>query len=240
MATISALRGEIESDILVRTDMPNTIDRCIRDVHRVVCGKVPFDELHAGPFTIACVVGQQAYNLATLLAAGTQPALAGIMNIRIEYTSSQVLRLKRDHVRTFDSMAVPANSKPVKYARFGQTIEIWPPPLDTYSMKMRYWKKPVENATLANTDLAVPDEWLELIKWEAMYRLYTLLNRPIEAMTLLTPSQLPNYPSGKKTRVHEIGIIPRLWNDLLLTISQRENVDENFSINPHVRRYTSA
>lgn len=240
MATISDLRADIETDVLKRTDMTATINNAIRDFYRTLCNKIPFEELQEGPVTLACVADQQSYNLTSLLSAATKPALAGICSLRIEYTSAHVLRLKRDHVRNYDSMSVPASSKPVKYARWGSTIELWPPPNSTYSMKLRYWHKPTIDGTLANTTLDVPDEWLELIKWEAVYRLYTVLNRPIDAMALIAPSQLPHYPSSKKIQMHDIGIIPRLWNDLLQTISQRENIDEDFSINPLVRRYTHA
>jgi hypothetical protein len=239
--TISEMTTEIQDDILKRTDMTTTINRMIRDSHRAITTKVPFDELQTGPFTIDCVADQQSYNLATLLSAGAQPALAGIMNIRIEYSSTEVLRLKRDHVRTFDQMRVPISARPVKYARFGTKIELWPPPSSsTYDLKMRYWAKPAEDATLANTTLAVPNEWLELVKWDAMWRLYTLLNRPADAIALVMPAQIPNYPGPKKRDMTELGIIPRLWNDLLMTISQRENVDEDFSINPVMRQYTHA
>jgi hypothetical protein len=241
MATISDMRAEIEEDILKRTDMTVAINRAIRDAHRYICGKVPFDELQTGPFTIDCVADQQSYNLATLLSAGAQPALAGIVSIKMEYSSTQVIRLKRSHVRLYDAMRVPPSGKPVKYARWGAKIEIWPPPdSSTYDMELRYWSVPTESGTLASTTLVPPPVWEPLIKWEAMYLLYTILNRPMDALSLIAPSQIPNYPGPKKRDMTELGIIPRLWNDLLQTISQRENVDEDFSINPVARRYTHA
>lgn len=238
MATISTVRSDITSDILPRTDMNSTVERCIRDAYLAIAGKVPFEDLQVGPTTIACVIGQQSYALGTILSA---TPLAGIISIRVERSANTgVIRLKRDHVRNYDAMATPANSFPVKYARWSSNIELWPPPDNTYNMKIRYWRKPVIDGTIANTTLLVPDDWLELIKWEAVYRLYTILNRPIDAMGLITPSQLPRMGSTKKTIFHDIGIIPRLWNDLLLTISQRESIDEDFGINPVVRQYTHA
>ena len=58
-------------------------------------------------------------------------------------------------------------------------------------------------------------------------------------MSLMQTSMLPNQASPKKKKVDEMGIIPRLWNNLLSNMSFRENIDEDFSINPLIRRYTS-
>jgi hypothetical protein len=44
--------------------------------------------------------------------------------------------------------------------------------------------------------------------------------------------------SPRKQTMYQTGIIPRLWNDLLATASNKENVDEDFSINPVIRAYT--
>jgi hypothetical protein len=51
------------------------------------------------------------------------------------------------------------------------------------------------------------------------------------------PMPMPRQMSPKKTQMFEVGIIPRLYNDLLKTINMREAVDEDFSVNPIRRRY---
>lgn len=84
-----------------------------------------------------------------------------------------------------------------------------------------------------------PEEWDELIRWETLYRVYIALDQIDKAQALVTPQGLPRQQgSPKKIRVFETGIIPRLWNDLLETVSQKENVDEDFSINPVIRPYS--
>jgi hypothetical protein len=100
----------------------------------------------------------------------------------------------------------------------------------TLNDQTSYWTYP----------LVTPESWDELLKWETLYRVYFALGRNDEAAGLMTGGQ--GFPrqagSPRKQRVFETGIIPRLWNDLLETTSQNENVDEDFNINPVIRAYS--
>ncbi len=91
-----------------------------------------------------------------------------------------------------------------------------------------------------NTIILTPTEWDELLQYETLYKVYYALDQPEKAMALMQPMMVPRQPgSPQKTRVAETGIIPRLWNDLLSTTSQNENVDEDFGINPTIRAYSN-
>lgn len=200
-------------------------------VYRTICNKIPFEALQTTSAAISCVVGQAAYDLATL-----DPVLSGICSIKMTYSSSLSRRLQRDHTRTYDSMQAASNGKPVKYARWAKKIELWPPPDSTsYTMAIRYWASADIDGTAANTVLACPDEWIELIEWETYYRVLTVLGRPQEAAMLVQPAMIPKGPTVKKVLMSDIGIIPRLWNELLQTIQQREHVDEDYGMLPIVR-----
>jgi hypothetical protein len=90
-----------------------------------------------------------------------------------------------------------------------------------------------------NTAVLTPVEWDELLRWETLYKVYYSLDMLEKAAALMQPAMVPRQPgSSKKTISFETGVIPRLWNDLLTTVSQQENVDEDFSINPTIRNYS--
>jgi hypothetical protein len=102
---------------------------------------------------------------------------------------------------------------------------------------MRYWSNPTIDGTPGNTNLVTPLAWDELFKWETLYRLYFITSQEDKAAALIMPMPMPRQMSPKKTQMFEVGIIPRLYNDLLKTINMREAVDEDFSVNPIRRRY---
>jgi len=69
--------------------------------------------------------------------------------------------------------------------------------------------------------------------------LYYALERFSEAASLVMVTPMPRQAEPKRRIQQEVGIIPRLWNELLKTVSQRENIDEDFGINPLIRPYTA-
>lgn len=89
-----------------------------------------------------------------------------------------------------------------------------------------------------NTVMVTPPEFDELFKWETLYRVLHYIDRADKAAALMAPTPFPRQPSPRKQKIFEQGIIPRLWNDMLFTVSQKENVDEDFNINPIVRAYS--
>lgn len=229
MATIGDLTTELESNFLFRVDLTSSLYIFMRNFYRVLCSKVPFEELQLRS-NFNCVIGNAEVDLSSL-------KLAGIMSIYIEYSSSpsQGIRLKRSHTRLYDNMGTMPNGRPHTYARFNKKIELLPPPDNTYTLKVRYWQTADINATVQNTTIVAPDAWHELIQWETYYRALMVLNRFNDAQNLILTSMQPKMPSPKKVVEADLGIIPRLWNELLTTIQEREFIDEEFGINPLVR-----
>lgn len=228
MATISTIASEVATDMLFRTDLTSQIQNYMRDAYRVIASKVPLEELQANG-VLTTIIGTRIYDLNTAPITD----LAGIVSIQIAYSATQVQRLTRTHIRILDQQPVPANGKPFRYARWGTGIVVDPPPdTATYTLNIRYWKKATIDGTVGNTTLLIPDAWLELLKWETFYRVLMAINRHQEAMNLIMPNPQPKMPSPSKVMQREIGIIPRLWNELLLTIQERENIDEDFGLVP--------
>lgn len=229
MATLGDVIATVQTDYLVRADLTNLVTKQAVRVYQTICGKIPFEELQSVAPPINCVANTAEYDL-----GGLTPPLAGIASLKINYGGGRTKRLKRDHTRNFDAIPPQGSREPVSYARWGKKIEVWPPPAAAYVMTLKYWAKANINATPANTVLACPDEWVELLEWETYYRTLTVLGRAPEAAMLVQPAMVPRGPAPKKILQSDIGIIPRLWNELLLTIQQREYVDEEYSIQPVV------
>lgn len=235
--TIGAIANWAAVGKLKRYDILTDAVEAAVDVYRMLCGKVPFDILHHISQEYYFTPGQSAYSVSCL-----EPELAGIISVRVSYGTNKYRRLRRSHARVYDNLGSLTSSIPSTYARFGHQLEFNPMPRSaSYTYRLRYWSLPTLEANVSNTVLLTPPNWDELLKWEVLYRMYLHLDMFEKAQQLVAPTSLvgnQRQRSVKHTIMFETAIIPRLWNDLLLTISQREGVDEDFGINPTVRRYT--
>lgn len=230
----------VQNDVLHRQDMNSAItDACI-NFYQVLTRKVPFDELQVTSPEYPLIVGQASYDL-TVPPYQLDPPLKAISSIRLTYgpSGSSSVRLRRSATRLYDSISYTNfNSRPSTYARWGNAIELNPPPdSSSYTLRFRYWQL-ADVSEGADTTPLIRDEWAELIKWETLYRAYYYLEKYDAAAQLVMPQPLPRQPSPRRQVMYEVGIIPRLWNDLLSTISSMEAPDEDFSINPVVRNYS--
>lgn len=233
MSTIRDIGEEIAVELLKRTDMMDVCTKQVRNSYILVCTKVPFDNLQVTSAERAVDTTNSEYTLSDL-----DPALAGIVSIRMTYAGGRVRRLRRSHVRAFEFLPYSVRGEPARYCRWGTGIQFDRVPNSaSYTYRVRYWSRPNLDADYAETTIITPPEWDELYKWLALYRVYYHLGETEKAMSLVTPAVMPRQMSPKKTTIVETGIIPMLWNDLLTTISQKENIDENFSVNPIVRPY---
>ena len=235
---MSVLIGDIAEWVyakkLKRYDIQEDCVDAATDFYRLLCARIPFAATQTTSAERSFTADVATYDLSDL-----DPVLSGIMSIRVTLGTNRYRRLRRSHVRVYDAMS-SASSDPYSYARWGSGIEVNPAPrLSTYTYRVRYWSVPDFDTTeLGDVVTVYPEEWAELHKWETLYRVLHNLDQYEKAMALITPTMMPRQISPKRTVVHEMGIIPKLWNDLLLTIAEREFVDEDFSINPLSRQYS--
>jgi hypothetical protein len=111
------------------------------------------------------------------------------------------------------------------------------PDATPYTMRIRYWAQ--LGTVTSSSALIWPDAWDELLRWETLYRYYYSIEAFEKADSLMRTQAYPRQPGAQRhAPVFEIGIIPRLWNDLLSTMSAHEGTDEDFNINPVIRAYT--
>lgn len=237
MSTLNDIASYVAVDILNRNDLLPYAVGVAKRVYNMVCGKVPFDALRVTSDELSLTEGTAVYSLSSLT-----PKLAGIISIRLSISSTNTRRLWRKDTRLYDALGSQRPGIPSSYARFGGNIEINPVPnSSTYTYRIRYWSYPTIASDVAETELVIPEEWDELLEWETLYRIYNgHLKRPDLAMQLVMPSPMPRQATPTKVYMYEPGIIPRLWNEMLQTINSRENVDEDFGVQPIIRPYTHA
>lgn len=321
MSTFTDIANWVVGDYLNRSDLLSVAQTAAVNFYKVVCAKIPFDILMTTTAELPVVSGTDTYDL-TSGATQVFPALRGIATNRFTFTQGQnSRRLRRSHVRVYDSLTFTQPGNTATYARWGNNLIFNPPPnSSSYTFRLRYWSYPTigsamlptgisygggsiatifgnvpanftpgdpvsitgvvpsgynnpaatiaavapganftygllssnnpgayvaggvaidtSSAIVNSLTLLTPPEWDELMKWETLYRVYHYLDQLDKGAQLVQPQGLPRQASPKKIPMVEVGIIPRLWNDLLTTISQQENVDEDFSINPVIRAYS--
>lgn len=239
MATLDDIATWCTTTKLKRTDITDEARECAKDFYLVLCERVPLEGLETKSPELPVQAGVDSYDLTTGPTALT-PALTGIMSIRYKAGAGRQWRLRRSDTRVYDSVAFSTGQDPRTYARFGNAIELMPTPQASGpTFRVRYWATPtLASPNFYTTVVAGTPAWQELMRYETLYRLYIVLEQHDKATQLVMPMPMPRQPQPKRTLMFEMGIIPRLWNDLLSTIRQRENVDEDFSINPVYRSYT--
>lgn len=235
----------VQTDVLKRLDMQAALIDAVTNFYTTLVRYIPFDEFMYTSAEYNVTQRVISYNLIGLQPP-IWPPLDAISSLRMTYgaqgsSSTSSLRLRRSNTRLYDAISYTNSpSRPSTYTRWGTNIEFNPPPdSSSYTFRARYRGKAVLNAiNPENTIILIDAAWNELIKWELLYRGYYYLDMADKALGLVgAPYPIQPNP-GRKARVFNTGIIPRLWNDLLATISMKEAPDEDFSINPVVRNYS--
>jgi len=223
--------GRVVERWLKRADLLDDAVQECAEVYRLICARVPFDSLQHTSAERSVLTSTASYSLADL-----EPRLAGIVSIRLTFGSGRVRRIGRSHVRVFDTLNPTQKGEPALYARWGDNIEFNCLPIrDSITYRVRYWSRPTLDVERGATVLLIPEEWEELLMWETLYRMYYILDQPEKAQSLVMSAFMPQQPSINRKLQFETAIIPRLWNDLLRTVSQREAIDEDFALTPMLR-----
>lgn len=244
MSTLGQIRDEAVLDILGRSDNARYNGlRAARDAYFFICGKVPFPELQLKSDPINVTALSEEVDISAL-------KVSGIISVRYYDDSLNIYkRLKPDTVENYDNIPVRRAGVPATFARgvSGTTLEFDSIPDDSAdTITVRYWRMPSitdpnDMDELASHQLVIPVDWEQLLRWETLYVLYHYENSVEslqKAQMLVMPSQLPRMGSTKKTYSHELGIIPRLWNDLLGTLKTREGHRMEYAVAPLMRPYT--
>jgi hypothetical protein len=242
--TLGDVRDEVVQDILGRTDDKRYHGlKAARDAYLSICGKIPFPELQAVSDPISVTAGQNYVDISAL-------SVAGIISLRYYDSSADTYRkLEPTTAAVFDDIPTRRAGVPATFARGAGGVNIeFDSVIDDSAdtITLRYWRMPAitdpnDNDELTAHVVLLPMDWIQLLRWEALYTLYHYsddMDQIQKAMMLVTRGQYPRMGSTNKIHSHEMGIIPRLWNDLLQTLAAREGPYMEYALAPLIRRYT--
>jgi len=106
----------------------------------------------------------------------------------------------------------PPKSTPAIWAEFGSYLYFSPVPNDAYSIFVDYWQKPIvdqtSQASIESTNLQLPDDWLEVLDYEATMRGHAELQEPDKSMAL----QQLLYGATDASGRYSPGLIQNLMN----------------------------
>lgn len=229
--------SDIGTWVYSRLKRPDLQDQCNENAgnfYLLLTSAVPFEEFEVTSAELPLSTTSTTVDLSAL-------SINAILSVRLT-NGSTIRRLRRSNTRVYDSLNFATTpGVPATYARWNKNIEVEKLPNNpSMTIRIRYWQLPVLESKVEDTEIVIPTPWYELMRYETLYRIYNDLEEFDKAQQLVAPVPMPRQNTPHSSRVFEYGIIPKLWNDLLKTVKQRENADEDFSINPVVRRYTYA
>jgi hypothetical protein len=162
MISYSSMITEITARLGNRADLAGRVDRWLNYAYFELLLNPNFDfyELDKKNETLNTTSGVNALDVVTPI-----PDLWAILDIR---DNTNNLKLRRSHVRVFDKIQ-PTPGQPVRYARFGKTIEFDPVPDGTYNLRIRYRTRPNELAS-GTTFSGLGTEWEEPLIVMATYK----------------------------------------------------------------------
>lgn len=194
---ISARTTLVQNKLGGRTDLvsgsPSRIDNWIKDSYIEIAYKVEFDEMKT---TIIQDVGPDADFIA-------YPATTRAIKVITAYDDNGgVFSMSPTDIKMLRKYPITSSndSSPGKYAVFGQNIFFRPKFDKTYHLYIDIWQKPTIAGTVNQTNLQVPDDWLEIIDYGAAMRGHAELlerDKAQEIMILLYGTSDPN--TGKYT-----------------------------------------
>lgn len=235
MSTLGSIAAEVANDYFKREDLQEIALKFATRAYLLITKRVPFEELQQKTIEVPISTSAVEHDLTTF-----DPPVAGIIHIRIKDPAGAVRKAKRSNTTVLDMVQAATGAQPSQYARFARRIEFdRVAPATGWTFMMRYWAAVSIEPSAGDTQLCWEDqqEWDELLFWETIYRVHLHLGQAEAAAALIQPMPMPRGPETTRRWVFEPGILMRLWNDLLITISDREAIDEDFGINPQVRRY---
>jgi len=238
MAVLGDFVGRVQLMMGNRHEITDRVFGWLQDAYLELGMSYPFEELEDvyEYFTEAGVAAIDYPVTALANASRTEGYATRAVRsaVIINSTTSNVIRLRKKNPLYLDlfNEATTSRRMPSVYATTMRTFEVRPIPDDVYKIRLRLWLKPLINYSDNNlTQIDLPDDWWEIMIYLAAAKGYLELLELDRANTLLTLLHGAEDPrSGRR----EPGLIHQR-----LRIRQAESFDEEYNIQPLVRRYTS-
>lgn len=203
-----------------RTDLDAEISTWLANGYQDLTSTVPFETLELTQIN-QTVQGQDSYSY---------PGDARAIKALTITVSNQPRRMYKKNIDVIDRYQVGAPAVPIVWAPFANQIVMRPFPNDTYPFIVRYWQTvqidTTDASTINPTTLLIPNDWVEIVSYEAQMRGYMDLQEPDKAAqirTLLYGQGDPRKPGLIKQRLTQI---------------QSESMNANYGIRPRVQRLT--
>lgn len=220
MATIGDEVTVVASLLGGRTDLNSQISQWLANGYRDLASTVPFETLEETDNQV-CVpnIGEYDYP--------SEARAIKSLTIQVPASSPASSRpLYKRNVNIIDRYIGVNPGVPAIWAPYNQQMILRPLPNDSYPLIVRYWEKVVIDADDINdTEILVPEDWLEIVEYEAMMRGYMdlqELDRAGAIRSLLYGQGDPRKPGLIKQR---------------LTRIQAESMDANYGVRPRITRY---
>lgn len=232
MATIADRKPEALLELGNRSDIdlgaPSRLDKWYRDSYIELAMNVPLETLEASqddeftPSTdgiFAMPDNARLPKCITLYTAGSPSSPDGSSVITLDYKDIKYLR----------QMSTQPAGPPSVYTLYGNQVVVRPRPDKTYSVTWDYWELPVIEATISDTPLLVPLDWLEIVDMGAEMRGFKGLLERDKARELQELLYGFKTPSGKA--------VPG-YITYRQTQQQAGSEFQDYGLQPRTRRYT--
>lgn len=227
MPTTIGDRVPIVADLLGgRTDKNDSISKWIASGYRDLAHSIPFETLEETIDDLT-VFGQD-----TLLYPGTARAIKSITLGRPSVNPSSWTPLKKRNKAIINRYDTTKPGVPAIWAPFAQRMYLRPVPNDSYPVIVDYWVKVnvdinADVNTLNETEILLPDDWIEIVDYEAQMRGFMGLLEFDKANAI----RMLLHGDPKKPK--EPGLIKQR-----LTRIQAEYENADYGLRPRMVRYT--
>ena len=237
MTTISDRAVEVAKMLGGRSDLTSRIYDWLGGAYIELGMGYDFEELEETvDVTITGTAEDDTYDYPSVAAAAPVPeqptrAVKSIVLLDSTTSTTRVVPLMKKNVQWTDKL-IPSLGVPAIWAPFKNSIILRPVPNENWTMRCRVWLKPVLYATVQDTVLNLPWDWLEILDYSAAIRGHIALmerDKANEITALLHGSEDPR--SGRRT--------PGLIRQKLIR-KQAESFYDDWGMRPVVRGYTKA
>lgn len=220
--TITMMAVDVKFNLGNRSNIDTQINQWIRDAYREIGNNFPLETLEI--------------SLDSVMSAGTYiydypsdgRAIKSI-SIQSDITNQAgPIELVMKDIRYLQRYPLNQTGIPSLWAPFNRQIHVRMSPADAYPLALKYWQfVSIDPNTLGDTVLMVPDDWLEVIQYEATRRGFIALKQYMDAQALHMLLH------GDPKNPGDPGLIKRK-----LTQNAAESAISDYAISPKIRRYT--
>jgi hypothetical protein len=222
MSTIADLEGDVMFALGGRTDLQDRIRVWLRDAYIEIGSNYPFETLEESDQDLT-VGGVDTYDY-----PATCRAIECLTLVMSQGQTIPLLKRSMRVLRRYPGPSTNMRGTPCIWAPFGRSFLLRPVPDTSYVIVEDFWVKPEIADPVEETELLVPDDWLEVITIAATIRGHLKLIERDKARELqMALHGDPRHPDENP------GIIKTK-----LRRNQAEAGYDGWAITPKIRSYT--